>query len=404
MRIAFVHPRAPSAEGTGAAHSATQIARGLAQAGHDICIYCTRQPKSKAEVQGIELRYLAGNSNHPHTETRLNRELNSRVDEIREFDILHSYLTPLIPSLSKIRKNVEVRTVVTLNAYGGICAKNDLLYRGEHQCQSKSKAKCLNCITQTKSEETAYDYLYKTASQLMSLRLINKAESQVDYIDRFQALTPHVEDYYSRFGYDRDKIRVIPNILDTRFDIEHSTGFSEPFNILYVGSLNEKKGVDRLIEVFSYVRERSDKEVTLTIVGNGELKEKLEQEVRNTKLSKQVEVTGKMPYEELPAVYSNHDIFMYPGRWNEPFGRVFLESMAAGTPIVSTDVGSVGAIIGDSGVVTEQSVSSLAKGVLSILNQKVLRNKSEIAKQQIENYRRSKVIPEFEALYKEITT
>ncbi|AKH97427.1 glycosyl transferase family 1 [Halanaeroarchaeum sulfurireducens] len=40
MHIGFIHPSYPSAEGTGATHSATQIVYGLAEAGHNIDVYC----------------------------------------------------------------------------------------------------------------------------------------------------------------------------------------------------------------------------------------------------------------------------------------------------------------------------------------------------------------------------
>jgi hypothetical protein len=42
MRIAFIHLSAPSAEGTGATHSATQIVYGLADLGHEVDAYCPR--------------------------------------------------------------------------------------------------------------------------------------------------------------------------------------------------------------------------------------------------------------------------------------------------------------------------------------------------------------------------
>jgi hypothetical protein len=68
MQIAFIHPRFPSAEGTGATHSATQIVTGLADAGHDITVYCLEEPDKGAEISGLKLRHLSGHSKHPHTQ------------------------------------------------------------------------------------------------------------------------------------------------------------------------------------------------------------------------------------------------------------------------------------------------------------------------------------------------
>jgi hypothetical protein len=86
MRIAFVHPRYPSAEGTGATHSATQVVSGLAEAGHELCVYCPELPDNPPALDGVELRHLGGTSNLPHTQTRLNREVAARQAELREFD------------------------------------------------------------------------------------------------------------------------------------------------------------------------------------------------------------------------------------------------------------------------------------------------------------------------------
>ncbi|ELZ01818.1 glycosyltransferase family 4 protein [Natrialba asiatica] len=395
MQIAFIHPRFPSAEGTGATHSATQIVTGLVNSGHDVCVYCTRFPEENPKTNDLELRHLAGTSNHPHTNTLLNKEVITRIDEFREFDVVHSYLTPLIPALAKVGECDDVRTIISLNAYSGICPKNDLLYLNQKQCERKSLLKCLNCVTKTGFKHS--NYLYQSASELLSLRLINMGEKQLSNIDGFQALSPHVKETYSSFGFETDKISVIPNILDGRFDINHQTDFEEQFKILYIGSLKKSKGVDRLINVFSQVHKQAD--VSLTVVGEGPLRESLEKSIQERSMGDVVELKGQMPYTQLPTIYANHDVFLYPGRWNEPFGRVFLEAMATGTPVVSTDVGSVGDIIGDAGIITEQDTISLSKGLLSILDQQSLLACSLRAKQRIEKYRNSEVIPQFEQLY-----
>lgn len=399
MQIAFIHPRFPSAQGTGATYSATQIVKGLANRGHEICVYCTQSPDENSKMPGIETQYLNGNSRHLHTDTRLNREIKSRIDEFREYDIVHSYLMPLIPSIAEIGKFPGVGTVVTLNAYKGICAKNDLLYRNQQNCRSKSISKCINCIIRTGYKNNENGYLYQTASQLLSLPLICSGEHDLDYIDGFHALSTHLKNIYTEFGYQDGKIDVIPNILDSKFDVNHQSNFNEPYKLLYVGYLKQSKGADRLIEIFSYIRKKSSKDIKLTIIGDGDLINKLETQIIDRNLSEDVDLRGRVPNRELPQIYANHDIFVYPGRWDEPFGRIFLEAMAAGTPIVSTDVGSVQNIIGNSGICTGQSSRMLADAIFSVLNEDTLNKYSEAGKQRIDRYRVDKIIPQFETLY-----
>lgn len=78
MHIAFIHPSFPSAEGTGATHSATQIVTGLSEAGHDIDVYCAAEPQPDDISSNLELYHLSGESRHPHTNTKLNREVRAR--------------------------------------------------------------------------------------------------------------------------------------------------------------------------------------------------------------------------------------------------------------------------------------------------------------------------------------
>ena len=403
MKIAFIHPRYPFSDGTGAAHSATQIVSGLSAAGHEVCVYCPREPDNRVEHRNLELRYLPGNSNHPHTMTRLNKEVLSRSEELSEFDIVHSYLMRLMPSIGEMGRDSDTGTVVTLNAYGGVCAKNDLLYRDETQCTRKSTLRCLDCILRS-GHDTDRSYLYETTSQAFSLRLINQGENVRQHIDAYQALSSHVMETYTSFGFDSGKIEVIPNILDEKFDIGHSSDFTEPIKLLYVGYLKHSKGVDRLPEILSKLNRKSKKEFELTIVGDGELRRSIEQACSKKELTDTVEFTGQIPNEELPTVYAEHDIFLYPGRWDEPFGRIFLEAMAAGTPVVATDIGSVKEIIGGAGVVTEQSIPGLVDGIISIVADSELQNHSEQATKNVCEYKRSSVIPQFENLYSSLVS
>ena len=399
MRIAFIHPSSPSAEGTGATHSATQIVTGLSEAGHDIDVYCTTEPYSDEVSSSFDLYHLDGESRHPHTNTKLNREIQSRLGEFQKYDVVHSYMTPLIPSVAELGNKLGLNTVVTLNAYGGVCAKNDLLYLNKEQCVSKSTTKCLNCIAGTGFLTNENGYLYQTASQLLSLRLINTGESKNQYIDAYQALSKHVKEKYVNFGFDGDDIRVIPNILDDQFLVDHKSDFSEPYRLLYVGTLREHKGVGRLPAVISRLQDFSKFDFELTIVGEGDLKSTLMQDFDEQNLSSLVSFKGHMPYESLPEVYANHDVFVYPGIWDEPFGRVFIEALAAGTPVIATDVGAAQEIIGDAGVTVDPDPETIAKTIHSTIAHDRIHKLRNNTRDQLQRYESDEIIKDFIKLY-----
>jgi len=400
MQIAFIHPRFPSAEGTGATHSATQIVTGLADAGHDITVYCLEEPDKGAEISGLKLRHLSGHSKHPHTDTRLNREILAHLDKLREFDIVHSYLMSLIPSIARVGEDPAVKTVVTLNAYGGTCAKNDLLYMNEEQCQSKSTRKCLNCIAQSGFENDEYGYLYQSASKLLSLRLIDKGESRLKHIDAFRAPSEHVRDNYVQFGYDRDKISVIPHPIDDDFRVSHQSDFAEPYKLLYVGALSKHKGVDKLLPILAGVNQH-ETNFELTIVGTGGMEETLREQAEELDVMESVDFAGFVPNKELPSVYAHHDLFVFPALWEEPLARVYLESLAAGTPIITSEYGSIADIVGEAGWLTDGSIADFQETLIECVKTNALPEMSAAAETQVEQFHLESVIDRIESMYNE---
>jgi len=401
MRIAFIHPSFPSSEGTGATHSATQIVSGLSELDHDIDVYCASEPQQNELSSDIKLYHLDGESQHPHTNTKLNREVEARVHEFRKYDIVHSYLTPLIPSVAKLGKNLDLSTVVTLNAYGGVCAKNDLLYLNEEHCGAKSNAKCLNCIARTGHQNNEEGYLYQTLSQLFSLRSINAGEDRLEYIDGFRAPSGHVRDNYTKFGFEEEKIHVIPHPLNDDFLVDHTSDFSEPINILYVGSLERHKGVDKLVPIIQGLRQR-EHDVELTVVGTGGLQSKMEEQSVNRNVEDYVDFVGFVSNEQLPSVYASHDVFIHPGIWEEPLARVYIEALATGTPIVTREYGSIKTIIGDGGVTTDGSIDSFVQTIAALIKANELPPISKAASRHIERYERAGVVSQVERMYERV--
>ncbi|WP_265112378.1 glycosyltransferase family 4 protein [Halosolutus halophilus] len=398
MQIAFIHPHFPSAEGTGATHTATQIVTGLAETDHEVCVYCTDTPDDELQYAGVEYRYLTGNSSHPHTDTRLNEEVTARLDEFGEYDVVHSYLMSLIPAVAKIGAATDAGTVVTLNAYQGVCAKNDLLYLNETQCERKSLSKCLHCIARTGFENEEFGYLYRTASQLFSLRLVRSGERRLEHVDAFRAPSDHVRENYAQFGYDRDKIRVVPHPVDETFWIDHRSEFTERYRLLYVGYLIEAKGVRKLIPILSALDD-SEFEFELTIVGTGGLESALWTQAEAHGVEDLVDFRGFVPNSDLPAVYAEHDCFVYPGIWEEPLARVYLEALATGTPIVTSEYGTVESIVGPGGVTTDGSIDDFRETILQLVRDERLRTLSRGGKRKAREYDRERVLESILKLY-----
>nr|WP_318247952.1 glycosyltransferase family 4 protein [Saliphagus infecundisoli] len=336
-----------------------------------------------------------------HSGHQLNRALRERIDEFDSYDLTHSYLMGTIPAMGDIATHTSSATVITLNAYGGVCPKNDLRYLDREPCTSNGLAKCTMCSLATSGGHDEYNSAYRSVSRLGNLKLIQEGEQKTRQIDSYHALSPHVKTTYAGFGFPPDRISVIPNILDERFCREHRSNFKEPYKLLYVGSLDTHKGVDRLIPILDLLNHRSSVAFRLTVVGDGELRSELEQEAVSRGLVSAISFTGQVPNDKLPDVFASHDLFLYPGRWDEPFGRVFLESLAAGIPVIASDVGSVAAIIGDGGRTTDGSVNGFVDSILELVDSGSLQSLSDHANQKVEDYRPDTVVPQIIELYEQ---
>ena len=399
MDIAFIHPNSPQSEGTGATHSATEIIRALSELGHNVVPYCLSEP-----AQQLDYRYeVLDIDGFPyHSATNLNRTLRERSPELGQYDVVHSYLMRSIPAMDHIGQTTTAKTVVTLNAYGGVCPKNDLRYMDREQCTENGLARCLYCSLGTAGEHSTAGRAYEAVSRIGNLAHVLRVSPPDLAIDGYQALAGHVKDHYVSFGYPADRIEVIPNMLDERFCVEHRSEFSEPYKLLYVGLLSAHKGVLRLPTILNQLRTQTEFEFTLTVVGDGGDEDQLREAFAHRDLCDAVDLWGRIPYKKLPAVYADHDLFIYPGEWEEPFGRVFLESMAAGTPVVATDVGSVDEIVGDGGRVVQGSAESFRRSVTDLVKTNALPELSAAAKDRVGDFAIDQVVPRFETLYERL--
>jgi glycosyltransferase involved in cell wall biosynthesis len=108
-----------------------------------------------------------------------------------------------------------------------------------------------------------------------------------------------------------------------------------------VGALVERKGFHRVIEILPELL-KSDPDLHYLVVGGaspeGDWRTELEQQVRELRLDKQVHFLGAMPSTELKWPLSASDVFVLATS-NEGWANVFLEAMACGLPVITTDVG-----------------------------------------------------------------
>lgn len=111
------------------------------------------------------------------------------------------------------------------------------------------------------------------------------------------------------------------------------------WRLLYVGRLDERKGIHTAIDALALVPE-----ARLTIVGgwDGREQARLAERARGAGLEERIVFAGQHEHDELPTFYAEADAVVFPVIWDEPWGLVPLEAMGCGCPVVATGRGGSG--------------------------------------------------------------
>ncbi len=197
---------------------------------------------------------------------------------------------------------------------------------------------------------------------------------------------------------------IIPNGIDFNHfsaDVAPLPQYQDgKLNILFVGRLEKRKGLQYLLDAYGKLKwELPD--IRLIVVGPGN-PDKESYRIMSSHNLQDVEFVGRVSYEDLPRYYASADIFCSPATGAESFGIVLLEAMAAGKPVVASDIEGYRGILtdGEQGLlVPKKDSDALAKALEVLARDPELRrrlggqgNRSaeeyrwEVVAGQVENY------------------
>ncbi len=184
------------------------------------------------------------------------------------------------------------------------------------------------------------------------------------------------DDLVRHYGAPPEKIRVIPHGIDDGFhplrqDVAarevRRLGFQQPY-ILFVGTIQPRKNVARLIAAFDILAD-SNPELELVLAGKrGWLAERIDAAIRTSRHRSRIRITGHVPDASLPALYSGARAVVLPSLY-EGFGLPALEAMASGTPVVVSNRGALPEIAGDAALIVDPlSSQAIAAGLTATLD------------------------------------
>jgi len=202
-----------------------------------------------------------------------------------------------------------------------------------------------------------------------------------------------------QFGVDPDIFAPSPNA--------RGQNTTPSFLVGYVGRLVPEKGVDLLLKAVASM----DRICQLAIVGVGTERVRLETLVRRFGLSDRVSFRGCLPSSHMPALYRQLDTLVLPSRsrpnWIEQFGRVLIEAMACGIPVVGADCGEIPHVIGDAGLIfPEGDAVALRERLTRLLDSPNLRAErgKRGRKRVLDRFTQAKIAAQTVKVYREIFT
>jgi len=157
------------------------------------------------------------------------------------------------------------------------------------------------------------------------------------FMDRVCPLSPELRDGLTRMGLPDRKIRMVMNTVDLEeVDAVPSARErrSEETVVGYIGQLIRRKNLDCLLAAFGRLAARRH-DVRLTIVGNGPLQRSLQEAVARMDLSTRVQFSGY--HADGIAMLKTFDVLVLPS-WLEGIPRCVMEGMAAGVPVIASDI------------------------------------------------------------------
>ncbi|MEG1049927.1 MAG: glycosyltransferase family 4 protein, partial [Oscillospiraceae bacterium] len=276
-----------------------------------------------------------------------------KIIKEEKIDIVHCHNTfPLIsPSVYYAAWSCKVPVVQTVHNFRFVCA-NGLLYRNGKICEDclNGGCKAINhgCYRNSKVQTIPVVAMQKLHSMLGTYKRLNYI-----FLTEFNKnkIMPKLD--------IKGKVFIKPNFVKKTEIIANIVVDKNKF--IFVGRLDEYKGIEFLLEFFS-----EHKEYTLCIYGEGSLEEKVKS---FSKKYENIRYMGFKPHEEMEQDWQSSCALIFSSLLYETMGMTVVESMARGVPIICTSIGNPANIVndGNAGVHFEMKNSdSLAKAIEKI--------------------------------------
>ncbi|HYM13889.1 MAG TPA: glycosyltransferase family 1 protein [Bryobacterales bacterium] len=186
-------------------------------------------------------------------------------------------------------------------------------------------------------------------------------------------------DLAGKLGIKEEKITVVPHGVDEDFfpgsplePMRQVYDLPEQY-ILFLGSLEPRKNLRTLLEAYRLLPEDLRRAHPLIVAGASGWKNRDLRRELQSQAAAGVRAIGYVAPELLPLVYARASVFVFPSLY-EGFGMPLLEAMAAGAPVVTSNVSAMPEVVADAGLTVDpRSAAELARAIERVLADATLR-------------------------------
>lgn len=241
---------------------------------------------------------------------------------------IHNIYHQISPSILPVLKKFKIPVVMSLHDYKLISPNYQFLCNGKI-CEHK------NSYSKEIFHKTVKNSYVASALCALEMKVHIFFDVYKRNIDLFLAPSEFIKNKFVEYGFDSDKIKVLPYALEIESyrDISPVNG---PRYIVYFGRLSKEKGIDILLNAIKNIKN----DVKLKIAGEGPMLEQLKLKIKNESIQN-IEFVDFKSGDELKNIIAGSLFVVVPSIWYENSPLAIYEAMALGKAVIGSRIGGI---------------------------------------------------------------
>ncbi len=301
--------------------------------------------------------------------------------QIEEHTVHLVYLKPIDNLISKVDKRIEIKQIpISFSVIKNLTSyynkiKPDIIHTHLGHADilgfwsaRKSHAKVFSTMHNIYFKKNFLDNIFFETYKYLFLKVIKNS--------RVISISKSVENHVlTRLRVPKERSFLLFNAIPSK-EISIEKRETKIIKLLFVGRLEKQKSIDTLLRAVKHLKNRKiEKQMHLTIVGDGKLRSNLELLTKQLQIENLVKFEGEI--KEVEAHYNTADIFILPSIW-EGFGIVILEAFRVKLAVIASNLEGPAELISDNenGLLFEpQNYRELSEKICNLIEDRVFREK-----------------------------